>query len=196
VVLPVLAGLVHQRQRAEPAHPLVRFWHRLGQVGGESLPEDRVHDRGAEREHVHAEPECRGQHVADGDRAAGRHGLVEFGVDALEDLTVGELGQPRVHHVVEAQPALVDQDHRGGDGDRLGRRGHPEDRVAAHRRPTVVTHRPDRFDVRLTTPADQGDHPGDPAGVDVPLQHVVQAQQSGLGKAVHRVLLAHGRVSS
>jgi hypothetical protein len=78
---------------------------------------------------------------------------------------------------VESQPALVEQDHRRGDRDRLGRRGHPEDRVPAHRRAAVVAPRPDRLDVRLVAPADQGDQARDPPRLDMPVQHVTHSVQ-------------------
>ncbi|GGD82842.1 hypothetical protein GCM10010911_46280 [Paenibacillus nasutitermitis] len=36
----------------------------------------------------------------------------------------------------------------------------------------VQTHRADRFDVRLTVPADQGDEPRNLPGLDMPCPHI------------------------
>ena len=46
---------------------------------------------------------------------------------------VGELGQQLVDRLVEAQPALLDEDQRGDRDDRLRHRGDSEDGVALHR---------------------------------------------------------------
>jgi hypothetical protein len=115
--------------------------------------------------------------------------LVQRAVGPLEHPPVGEFGQPRIHRVIQPQPAFVEQDHHRCDRERLGRRGHPEDRVPAHWRATVMTHRPDRFDVRLLAPADQSDQPGNLPGLDRPRQHLTQSAQPRLGEAA--VALSH-----
>ena len=47
---------------------------------------------------------------------------------------VGQLRQQLVDRLVEAQPALLDQEQRADGDDRLGHRGDPEDGVAVDRR--------------------------------------------------------------
>nr|WP_159040124.1 hypothetical protein [Streptomyces sp. XY533] len=190
VVLPVLAGLAHQRQGAEAAHPLVLLGQRHRALAEDAVREDRVEDRRAHRGQVDAEAEGGGQQVPDGDRAPRGLGVVDRAVDPLQYLAVGEFGQPLVHRVVQSQPAVVEEGHRRRHGDRLGRGRHPEDRVPAHRRAAVVAHCPDGLDVRLLAAADQGDHTGDLPGVDVARQHVADLAQTGFGEAA--VALVHG----
>ena len=74
-----------------------------------------------------------GQQHADGDRLVGRHGLVErtFGID--QHAHVAEGGEDLVDRLVEAQFALVDQDHRRHAGDGLGHRIDAVKRVLVHR---------------------------------------------------------------
>ena len=189
VVVPVLSGLAHQRQRAQAAHPLVRLGQRLRALAEDAPLEDRVHDRRAHRRQIYAEPERGGQQVPYGDRPSRGNGLVQRTVDPLQHLTVGEFGQPLLHRVVQSQSALVEQGHHRRHRDRFGRGRHAEDRVPAHRRATVMAHRPDRLDVRLITQADQGDESGDLPGLDMPCQYVAHSVQPRLGEAA--VVLSH-----
>jgi len=46
---------------------------------------------------------------------------------------VGQLGEQVVDGVVEAEPALLDQEQRSHGDDGLGHRGDPEDGIATHR---------------------------------------------------------------
>ena len=84
------------------------------------------------RREVHAEPEPERQHVVHRDRPLGRDGVAvdrPRGVD--EHPPVGQLGQQLVDRIVEAQPALLDEEQRADRHDRLGHRGDAEDAVAA-----------------------------------------------------------------
>ena len=55
------------------------------------------------------------------------------GIEGLEHLQAGEGRQIFLHGVVEAEPALLDELHRRGRGDRLGHRGDAEQRVGRER---------------------------------------------------------------
>ena len=114
VVQPVLPRLVQQRQRAQPADPLVGFGRTLrprwsvAQFQRAHRLEQRLRPRRGE---VHSESEAEGEHIAERDRAFGRNGLaVDRATRVGEHTPVGELGQQVVDRLVEAQPALLDEE--------------------------------------------------------------------------------------
>ena len=177
VVHPALARLVHQRERAEAADPLVRRGR--GLRARHPLPEfqlgQRVGDRhGSGRGRDNAEAHGEGEQVPDGDRPVRGHRVVELGVRPLQHLPVGQLGQQPVHRLVQPEQAFLDQDHGRGRGDRLGHRRDAEDRVAAHRLLRVRGHRADRVDVPLAPARDERHEAGHLAPLDVAGHHVVQ----------------------
>jgi hypothetical protein len=126
------------------------------------------------------------QQVAQGDGAARGHRVVERGVDPPQHAAPGQLGQQRINRVVQAQLALLDQDHRRRGDDGLRHRADAEDAVAAdlHGQRATVAHRqrPQRVGVDLATAADQRDQPRHIAAVDVAGHHVVHALQPRLGQ--------------
>ena len=117
VVEPLLARLVHERQRPEGADPPVDVVrHGRPRWAADALeperglgPLDRV---AAGWRHHRAEAEPEAEEVLDGDRSAGGHGVVELGVDGPQDPAVGELRHEFVDGLVEAQEARFDQRHR------------------------------------------------------------------------------------
>ena len=103
------------RQRQPPA---IAFW--IGMLG--------------RPDHHRAQAEGEGEQIAQRDRPFRRHGVVDRAFEAFQHAPVGKLGQQSVDGIVEAQLALLDQDHRRGRRHRLGHGGDAEDRVAPHRR--------------------------------------------------------------
>ncbi len=87
---------------------------------------------------------------------------------------------------VEPELALVDQDHDGGGGgDRLGERGHVEDRVAGHRLVGRLHPAAERLGVGdLAVTADQDDRAGDDLVVDGLVDRLTTARAGrGRGRA-------------
>jgi hypothetical protein len=125
---------MQQRQAAVAPHQLVGRRHRQVRPRRDPRLLHRLLDREARRQDHHRPiPEAEGQQVAEGDRAVGRHGVVERAVDGAQHPAVGQLRQPAVDRLVEAKDALLDQNHRRRGGDRLGHRGDAKNRVAPHR---------------------------------------------------------------
>ena len=114
VVEPPLTRLVQQRQRGQPADPLVgrrRYlrprWTVAQPEGGHRL-DQRLRPRCGE---VDPQPELERQHVADGDRTAGGDRRAVDGPAWVDEhATVGQLGQQVLDGVVEPQPALLDEE--------------------------------------------------------------------------------------
>jgi len=103
IVHPFLARLVHQRQSAKTADPLVgrrrrlRLGHSLTEVELARCPLDRI---AAGRRHQDAEAHSERQQVAQGDRPSRRLGVVERTVETPQNPAIGELGQQPVDGVV------------------------------------------------------------------------------------------------
>ena len=182
VVHPALARLVHQRQRRRAAHPLVRRGAaRSGSAGPESeasrrSPSGSGSAPGGASDDARS-PSRNVSRSRTRDRPLRRHGVVERAVEARQHPAIGELGQQPIDRLVEAQRALLDQDHRRRGRDRLGHRGDAEDRVAAHRLAAAERLRADRVDVHLAAAADQRDEPRHAAALDVAGHDVVHAAQ-------------------
>ncbi len=170
VVEPALARLVHQRQGAQAAHEFVRgggLRRVRGAVAAEVTLANGALDRvGVGRRHDAAEAEAGGQQVAHRDRAPRGDRVVELRVDALQHPAVRQLRQPAIDRVVEPQHPVVDQEHGGGRGDRLGERGDPEDGVPPHRLAAAGGRRPDRVDEDLVPARDERDDPRNVAARD------------------------------
>ena len=89
---------------------------------------------------------------------------------------VVEFGQQAAEPVAQPQLALFDQDHdRGRRGDRLGERGHVEDRVARHRfRRRTDGATPGRAGIGdESSTADQDDRAGDLPALDGPVDGAI-----------------------
>jgi hypothetical protein len=95
-----------------------------------------------------------------------RDGLLQRAVDAGQHPLAGQLGQQLVDRLLEVDDVVLDQDHRGGGEHRLGHRGDPEDRVAAHRHATVESRRADRLDPDVVAARDERDDPRELATLD------------------------------
>ena len=133
---PPLAGLADERQRRQPAHPLVGRRRHLGlrwagaQVEHGHRLEHRL--RPGARE-VHAQPEPEREQVPHRDRPGGGDRLAVDGTVRIDQHPpVGELRQQVVDRLVEPEPALLDEDEGCDGDDRLGHRRDAEERVAAH----------------------------------------------------------------
>ncbi len=196
VVHPSLARLMHQGQRAEAADPRVGCG--LGLRPGRAHPDPLLAHRLLDRErvgrrHDDAEAQPEGQQIAQGDRPARGHRVVDRPLEPAQDPAVGQLGQQPVHRLVEPQPALLHKD-QGRDGrDRLGHGGDAEDRVALHRPPTVGRGAAERLDVHLVAAAHQRDDPRHGAALHVTGHHVAHAPEPYLRESsapgCHRLLL-------
>ena len=184
VVHPHLAGLVSQGQRAEAAQVLVR------RDGG--LVRRRRHLRLvhgvldgvlAGVDHHRPQPQAEGQQVAHGDRPGGRHGVRERAVDRAQHAPVGQLRQPAIDGIVQAQRRLLHEQHRPDGGDRLGQGGDAEDGVPAHRGGAAGGEGAGGEGVHLPAAGDQGDQPGHDVPLDVPAQHPLQPVEAFGGEA-------------
>ena len=106
VVHPLLARLVHQRERGEVPDPLVRGvrrrWPRRAERAELELLLGGLDRVRVGRGHDGAEPHAERQQVVDGDRPLGRHGVVERSVEAAEHASIGELGEELVHRAVSS----------------------------------------------------------------------------------------------
>ncbi len=118
----------------------------------------------------------------------GRDGVVQRALDVLEHLAIGQLGQQAVDRLVQAQLALLDQDHRGGGGDRLGHGGDAEDAVARQLLGLVLVHAAGDLDDGLALAMDQGDDAGKLAGLNRVLGGLMQPLDPAVGQAA----LGHG----
>ncbi len=131
--------------------------------------------------HDGAEPHAEREQVVDGDRPLGRHGVVEWSVEAAEHASIGELGEELVHRAAQLEHPVLDEDHRRGGRDRLGQRGDPEDRVALERCVVVDRLGADHVDVHVVlgtvVAGDERDEPRHLARLDVPGHAVVQPLQ-------------------
>jgi hypothetical protein len=166
----------------KPPQPLVRL-RRLGGRGRAGAELERghrlQHRLGPGGREVHPQAEAEREDIPHGDRSPGRHGVVERAVRAGQHPAVGELGEPGVHGVVQAQAALLEE-HHGGDGrDRLGHRRHPEDGVAAH-------HVAGAAGVHLAPPGDEPHQAGDVAPLGVAGHHRVEPLQPCAGQRSRR----------
>ena len=181
VVQPSLARLVQQWQRPEPAHPLIGLGRPLRLRWAVSQPE-RTHRleqwlRPRCRE-VHAEPEQERHDVADRDRSVRRDGLAVDRPSWLDEHPpVGQFRQQLVDRLVEAQPALLDQEQRADGDDRLGHRGDPEDGVTVDRRRLAAGERAGKSDVEIVAARRQPGDPADVTALDVARHHVAQTLQ-------------------
>jgi hypothetical protein len=187
VVGPAPARLRHQRQLAEPPQPLVRGRRarRVGRPHADRPLVGRGHHRHLGRVGHHlAEAHREREQVTYGDRALGRHGVVERRVEPGEHPPAGELGEQVVDRVVEPQHALLDQHQRGDRGDRLGHRGDPEDRVPGDRR-AADRPRAQADHLGPAAPVDQRDQPRDGAAIDMPGEHAPEPLDPGLGEVAH-----------
>jgi hypothetical protein len=133
VVQPSLPRLIEQRQRGKPAHPFVgrgrplRFRRTAAQSELAHGLEQRL---GPGRLEVHPEPERERQDIANRDRPASRDGVaVKWTAPIDEHPSVGELGDQRVHRILETQLAVLDQEQRPDSNDRLGHGGDAENAV-------------------------------------------------------------------
>ena len=136
VVQPPLARLVQERQRREPAHPLVGLGRhlRLRWPAAEVERVHRLHERlRPRRGEVHAETEAEREQVVDRDGPVAGTVSPRRPPAVDEHAPVRQLGKQVVDRVVEPQPALLDEDHRRHGRDRLGHRRDAEDAVAARR---------------------------------------------------------------
>jgi hypothetical protein len=188
---------VRERQAAEALHQLIGCMRRQIRRGRDARLVHRLLDRVARGiNHHRADAEAKGEQVAQRDRPLRRHGVVERAVDALQDLAVGELRQPGVDRIIEAQLCLLDEHHRGRGGDRLGDRSDAENRVAPHRVLAAERLHADRLDMRLAAPADERDEAGHPAALDMAghdLAHAGKARPRQ-ASAAHGPLPASRRV--
>ena len=179
VVHPALARLVRQRERAEPPQPLVlprRGLRRGGALAELELVHGEVDRAEASGGEVEPEAEAEGEQIAQGDRAVGGHGLIERAVEAGHHLAVRQLRQEALDRVVEAEQALLDQDHRQSGADRLGEGGDAEDGVALERA-ALVGLLADHIDVDFAAPLDQRDQPGHAIRADVAGHDLVHSLQ-------------------
>ena len=55
--------------------------------------------------------------------------IVERRLESLQDITLGQFGEPPVHRIAQPQFAFLDQDHRRNSDNRLGHRRDAEDRI-------------------------------------------------------------------
>jgi hypothetical protein len=123
------------------------------------VPFGKDHDR------PEAEPES--QEITQRDRPVRRHRIVERAVDPAQDPALRQFRQPFVDWIIEPQPALLDQDHGCGRGDRFGQRGDTEDGVAAHRCVAAECEPADRIDMHLAAAVDQGHEARHMAALDM-----------------------------
>ena len=112
----------------------------------------------------------------------GGHRVVEGAVDAAQHPAVGQLGQPPVDGIVQPQLCLLDEDHGGGGRDGLGHRSDAENGVAPHRRGGREVLPADRLHVNFVVPAQQRDHAGHLAAIDIAPHDVRHAAEPLPGK--------------
>jgi hypothetical protein len=192
-----------QRQRGAALDQLVGAERRGRRPGADPGLGHRLLHRPVTRSlHQEAEARAHGQEVAQRERAVGRHGVVKRAVDRAQDLAVGELRQPAVDRIVEPDLRLLDQNHRGYGGDRLGHRGDAEERVAPHRLAASGRLQADRIDMHRAPPAHRHDDARHLAALDVTRHDLVHPAEpcSGQSAAAHapasRVNSASIRIST
>ena len=172
VVGPPLPRLVEQRQRREPADPLVGLGRDLGirRRGGDAERIDRLHEWLRERRgEVHADAGAERQDVVEGDRPLRGHGVPvdrPLGVD--QHPTIGELGYQCIDRVVEAQCVVLHQHQRRDRGDRLRDRRDAEHAVALDGGGFATRERAGCTRVHLLTARRQPRHTPDVVGFHVP----------------------------
>ena len=132
VVQPPLARLVEQRQRRQPAHPLVGLRRHLRCRRPAPRPSSPIASssgcgHGAAKSMPSPRRKVRRSRTVIG-RCAGHGVAVDRSPRVDEDPPVGELGQQVVDRIVEPQPALLDEDQGADRDDRLGHRRDAEDR--------------------------------------------------------------------
>ena len=93
-----------------------------------------------------------------------------------------------VDGLVEAEPALLDEDHRRDRGHRLRHRRDAEDRVVAHRF-TLERRLADRVDMDLAAPAHDRHDAGTGAAIDVRRHRLAQTSQPRLASPANPPLL-------
>jgi hypothetical protein len=113
------------------------------------------------------------QQVAHGDRPTGGHHVVDRRLRGAHHHRRRQLREPALDRVVQAEPTLVDEQHRRRGGDRLAVRRDPEDRVARHRRPVDVAGADDR-DLQVGAARHGGHRAGEPACPHVPVEQLGQ----------------------
>ena len=181
VIEPAFAGLIDQRQAAQPLHEVVGREIGLGWTGRQAGLRHRLLDRMPGRpDHHGAQTEGEGQEIAHADRTLCRHRDVDRRFEALEHAAVGQFWQEIVDRIVEPELALLDQDQGRRRRDRLGHRGDAEDGVAPHRGVALERLPADRLDMGLAAPAHQRHQAGHGAARDVGGESMVQARRSHL----------------
>ena len=165
-VLPGGSRLELQRQLGERAaeigkHPFLRedvgiFVHLLHRVQG--------------AEHAVCQAGSVAQQVLHGDlpfRVDQREHRLAFAVGRFDaDFHVFELGNVFRHRLLQAEPAFLDQHHRGDADDRLGHGIEAEDRIGAHRDFPVPVLPAETFRIhQLPVAGDQHDGAGQLAGL-------------------------------
>ena len=119
----------------------------------------------------------KGQEATDCDLSVCRHGVVERAVHPGKHPHVRHLRKPPVNRILQADPALIDERQGRRAGDRLGRRGDPEQGVASHW-PPVYRQAAEGFDVDLVTAGDQCDQARRPVRPDVSGRDLAEMRQS------------------
>ena len=84
--------------------------------------------------------------------------VVERCVDPSEHSAVGQFREQPVDRLVESEPAFLDEHHDRGRADRLGHRGNPEDRVAAHVSAVAERHLAEYECLNIGSVGNEADH--------------------------------------
>jgi hypothetical protein len=93
VIEPAFAGLIDQRQAAQPLHEVVGREIGLNRTERETGIRHRLLDRMPGRpDHHRAQPKGEGQKIAHADRTPRRHRVVDRPFEAFEHAAAGELG--------------------------------------------------------------------------------------------------------
>lgn len=145
----------------------------------------RFHDRELPRLHEVAQPHPQGQQVAQRDGPVRRDGVLQRPSGISKHLPVGQFGQKRVHRVVQPQPALLHQAHRGNRRDGLGDRGDPKDRVPLHRCRGSVRQRAQSFDFSLPAPIHQSHKPRHGSVLHISLKNAPHPLQPRFREPAH-----------
>ncbi len=186
MIQPLFARLCHPGQRSERVEPLLRA-RRLRRQG-RTVAADSIFThqflnriRIGHRHHA-AEAHAEGEQIAHGDRTLRGNRVVGLRGDRFEHATARKFRQPRLHGFIEPQLALLDQNHGGNGGDRLGERSDAKDRVALHRRRIAKRQGAERLDMYVIMMTDQRDDPGNLLALDISRQHLMHSLEPRLGK--------------
>ena len=184
-VVEAFAGLIEQRQRGEPLHPIVGRHLAVEHVAQDALilVRDRTH-----RAEAIGEPRTVGEEIVEGDLARRRHGLIERTLGILQHTGILELRRPFRDGIVELELALLHQ-HQGGERRHwLGHRGDAEERVALHGQLLLDVALAERVDLRdFAMAVEKRDEAGKIARIHDRLQ-----RRHDLGQAVCRETLGVG----